>query len=342
MAIRRAAIAAAGTIALSLGLFSATGAPSVSAAAHAPAGSPNGTVTRRAAPNEVTGLAGWGSRAAKALSGRILADQKSLAREGVELTQWGPDAATGKVKVYLTHYSAAARRALITRYGKDIIVAPRSLPRPARDGRQNDTSPFAGGDLITVAEGVCTSGPTVIGNNSGHTFMLMAGHCAEGVGFPIFTDGVEMGTVTNVRLCNDCIDSATVSGTYSDTIWGGSANGSGPLYEEDGSLFAMPGQGSASLVTADGAVTGEVRGVTVIAVNQYVAFNDGFTTRYITEATKSGATVCQPGDSGGPWYQHEGNTGNVEVVGTMVGGSGSTCYYEQIDAITNWFNVHVP
>ena len=87
-------------------------------------------------PNEVTGLAGWGSAAAKVLSNRILADQKSLARQG-QADAVGSGRGHGKVKVYLTHYSATARRALITRYEKDIIVAPRSLPRPARDGRQN-------------------------------------------------------------------------------------------------------------------------------------------------------------------------------------------------------------
>lgn len=341
MAIRRAAITAASTVALSLGLFSVAGAPSISAAAHRPARSPSGPVARRSAPNEVTGLVGWGSAATKALSNRILADQKSLARQAVMLTQWGPDAATGKVKVYLTHYSAAARRALVARYGKGIIVAHRSLPRPALDGRKDDTSPFAGGDTIAGPNGSCTSGPTVIGNNSGNTFMLTAGHC-EPLGFPVITHGVTMGTVTNVRDCNQCIDSETVSGNYSPTIWGGPANGSNPLWQEDGSLFAMPGQGAASLVTADGSVTGEVRSVTVEAVNQNVVFNDGFTHRFITKATKSGTTVCQGGDSGGPWMQHEGNTAAVKVVGTQEGGSGSTCYYVQIDAITTWFNVHVP
>jgi hypothetical protein len=40
--------------------------------------------------------------------------------------------------------------------------------------------------------------------------------------------------------------------------------------------------------------------------------------------------------------QHEGNTAAVAVVGTQEGGTGSTCYYVQIDAITNFFNVHVP
>ena len=152
MGICRTAIIAASTMALSLGLFSAAGASSVSAAAQRPVRSPGGPVARRSAPNEVTGLAGWGSATTKALSNRILAGQKSLARQGVMLTQWGPDPATGKLKVYLTHYSAAARRALVTRYGKDIIVAHRSLPRPALDSRAERHEPVLRGRRHRRAE----------------------------------------------------------------------------------------------------------------------------------------------------------------------------------------------
>jgi hypothetical protein len=76
--------------------------------------------------------------------------------------------------------------------------------------------PFSGGDAIAGPNGSCTSEPTVIGNNSGNTFMLTAGHC-ELLGFPVITHGVTMGAVTNVRDCNQCIDSETVSGNYSAT-----------------------------------------------------------------------------------------------------------------------------
>jgi hypothetical protein len=146
-----------------------------------------------------------------------------------------------------------------------------------------------------------------------------------------------------------CIDSETVSGNYSPDIYGGGATNN-PVYVEAGSLFAMPGQGAASLVTNDGAFSGEVRGITVKAVNQNIRVapdpnnpNQTISLRFMTEAAKPGVSACQEGDSGGPWIQHEGNTSNVLVVGTMEGGSadGSVCYYDQIDAITSFFNVNV-
>lgn len=335
MRIRHAAVAGATTLALAAGLLSALGTVGASAAGHGSAPGRSG-----AGSGGRSGLEGWGSAANKAISNRIDADLKSLAARGIKLTEWGPDPASGKVKIYLTHYSNAARHALEVRYGTAIVVSRQSMPRPSRYGRTNDTVPFAGGDFVTTPLGGCTSGPTVIGNASGNPFMLLAGHCAT-VNSTIKTHGVTMGHVTNVRFCNICIDSETVSGNYADVVWG-AGSGSSPLYNEDGALFAQPGQGQASLVTNDSAYSGEIRGITVQAVNQSVTFSDGITTRLLTKTSKSGATICRPGDSGGPWIQHEGNTGNVKVVGTTVGGTGTTCYYQQINDIDNWFNVHVP
>jgi hypothetical protein len=337
MSIRRAALTGASTLIVTAGLLSALGTAGVSAAARRPAAG-----AHRPVPNEVTGLAGWGSAASKRVTGQIFAARTSLAARGIELTRWGPDPATGKVKVYLTRYTSAARRALITRFGPDVIVARHSMPLPSRQGRTNDTSPFSGGDRIIVGgTEACTSGPTVIGNGSGSTFMLTAGHCGA-VNATVKTHGVTMGHVVNVRFCDGCIDSEFVSGNYSPTAFGGPPTGSQPLWQEDGSLFPQPNKGAASQVTMDGASTGEVRGATVVAVNQNVTFSDGITTRFVTAATKGGSAFCQLGDSGGPWFQHEGNTAAVKIVGTHLGADANTCYYVQIDAITTFFNVHVP
>src|SRR5262245_53020209 len=74
---------------------------------------------------------GWLSPVNKALSQRIFNDREYLARHGVELTEWGPDARTGKTKIYLTHYTPAAARVLYARYGCAIVVATTSEPRPS-------------------------------------------------------------------------------------------------------------------------------------------------------------------------------------------------------------------
>src|SRR5215467_14347851 len=42
-------------------------------------------------------LQGWYSKQNKYITRRIGRDQRALAREGVELTQWGPDPCSGKV-----------------------------------------------------------------------------------------------------------------------------------------------------------------------------------------------------------------------------------------------------
>ena len=74
---------------------------------------------------------GWLSAQNEALSGRIADDQDYLAGHGIQLTQWGPDVRSGKIKIYLTHYTPAAARVLYARYGCAVVVATTSEPRPS-------------------------------------------------------------------------------------------------------------------------------------------------------------------------------------------------------------------
>jgi hypothetical protein len=53
---------------------------------------------------------------------RLRQDQAWLAEQGIEMSQFGPDPASGKVRVYLAHYSIAAHQRLIDRYGSAIVV----------------------------------------------------------------------------------------------------------------------------------------------------------------------------------------------------------------------------
>ena len=61
-----------------------------------------------------------------AVISRLAADRKWLAQQGIELSQWGPDPVSGKVRVYLVHYSEDARQVLVNRYGQDIVVDTQS------------------------------------------------------------------------------------------------------------------------------------------------------------------------------------------------------------------------
>lgn len=54
---------------------------------------------------------------------RLEADREWLAAQGVELAQYGPDPDSGKVQVYLAHYTEQAHQLLADRYGPAIVVA---------------------------------------------------------------------------------------------------------------------------------------------------------------------------------------------------------------------------
>ncbi len=62
------------------------------------------------------------SAESRAVRERLRADHAWLASQGVVISQFGPDPISGKVRVYLAHYSEAAEQVLIERYGTAIVV----------------------------------------------------------------------------------------------------------------------------------------------------------------------------------------------------------------------------
>jgi hypothetical protein len=252
---------------------------------------------------------------------------------------WAQDpAAPNRLQVWLVHYTAARAHAVTARFGAaNVAVASQSRAIPQAQGRTNDTPPYAGGDRIEVPGGSCTSGPTVYGNRANTPYMLTAGHCAN-VGAAIKTpQGRTMGTVTNKRLCDHCIDDETVSGNYARLVWG--ANGI-LLYEDYG---RAPTAGNE--VTVNGSYSGEVRYNRVTNANATVLIGYPDRNRYIRylfiDQNTQGHSACQAGDSGAPVYTHEGNTDNVIINGVHIAGGDGYCYEQRIDAIENWFNVHI-
>ena len=57
---------------------------------------------------------------------RLNADRDWLASQGVELSQWGPDPDSGKIRVYLAHFTEEARHLLAEQYGSAIVVGTES------------------------------------------------------------------------------------------------------------------------------------------------------------------------------------------------------------------------
>jgi hypothetical protein len=135
---------------------------------------------------------------------------------------------------------------------------------------------------------------------------------------------------TNYLATTGHYDISSVVGQFGPYVWGNNS----ASFNVIGSIF--PGVGAG--VTSDGMATGEVRGVTITKTNAEVEDPNDNLLYDMTLAQKPGSTVCQGGDSGGPWYQHTSSPYPVEAVGIQEGEiivdgvpDPSYCAYEQIN-----------
>jgi hypothetical protein len=318
---------------------------------------------------------GWLSARNEALSSRLDSDQPYLSRHGILLTEWEPDSMTGKIKVYLRHYTARAAQAMYARYGCAISVAKVSEPLPHLLGRTNDSPPYLGGDFIYIPGGAppgqtgdwCTGGPIVL-NSSGEYRMLTAGHCTGALGDFVYrsdrtlqTNGPHMGNVTQRSFCDNCLDGAVVDNdasgsSYQPWVWGGGDDGT-PSYVEDGIANPQPSDCSggvpgcaADLVANDSAVSSETDGLVVEAFNTDTNVKDPFTGQTITLVHLSKATgsnseiIAFEGDSGGPWIVRNGSSGTAAIAGitTACNSNCTVAYFTEIGYLQTKFDFTVP
>jgi hypothetical protein len=315
----------------------------------------------------------WGRPGNQRLSARITADYSHLRRMGIQLSRWGPASVSGKIAIFLVHYSPGAARALRALYGNAVLVSRISMPLMTAQARGSDTPPYDGGDFLWLPStgGYCSGGP-IVTNSSGNLRMLTAGHCVSAVGNFVYrsdasgeTNGPHMGNVVDRDRCSGCLDTAVVDNnsagsSYQERVWGLNYNTSNePQYNEVGTAFPNPANCSGGvpgcsgdLVTQDSAVTGEITGIPVVAVSQTMPVS-GISTRALSIActnfhfdNSSGSYVCNSsggkaigdsGDSGGPWIVH-GSGQNVTVAGTDEGGgfcdaNGFNCTEEAYEQI---------
>lgn len=285
------------------------------------------------------------------ISAKLWRAHSHLQAMGINLTQFGPDPASGTVKVTLRKPTASGMSALASARGAAVTSSnyrdeasavlkqqagagitlrseyARGLPVLA--SRDGDIAPYFDGDLIYhVGAGVtCTSGFNMVGPGGGD-YMVTAGHCGSG------TWKTHASTIGNTSLN---YLTATSGNDFQITYLSGGGNGIAwtngtNLAPVTGALFPAVGVP----ITFNGGVTGEVRGVTVQAtsVSQCFSLSPSGTVcaTHLTEAHKNGAVVCQHGDSGGPVYSHTPSV-NLLAVGIIEGTNGSTCWATQIDHI---------
>ncbi len=270
------------------------------------------------------------------LTQTIASQAARLRVQGVRLAQWGPDPASNTVAITLQHYTPAAARALAARYGTGMVSVSRAS-RPALftsyADRFSDFPPFYGGDYIWNNAGVnCTSGLAFVAHRSGNTYSLTAGHCG-GRSWYTNTSTPYLFGRTSTNYLRSGYDIESVRSDAAGLVWSNTSTSYGVV----GAISPSAGQ----RVSFDGAITGQVRGVTILHTNVCLEINYGgteYTACHIAIAEKQGTTVCEQGDSGAPVYQHTAaNFNNVEAVGIFVAGYGPArsflCAYEMIGPV---------
>jgi hypothetical protein len=292
------------------------------------------------------------------ISGKLLRAYSHLRAKGINLAQFGPDPASGTVKVTLRKPTASGMSALASAQGAPVassnyrdeasavlkqqagagitLRSQYATGSPVVASRDGDTAPYFDGDQIYhVGAGVtCTSGFNMVGSGGGD-YMVTAGHCGSG------TWKTHASTIGNTSLnyltatSGNDFQITYLSGAGLGIVWTNGTN-TAPV---TGALFPAVGVP----ITFNGSVTGEVRGVTVQATSQNASVYDPSTnttfvvTNQAIAKSAPGIVCAQPGDSGGPVYSHTPGA-NVLAVGIIEATSPNpdgtdTCFATQIDHI---------
>jgi hypothetical protein len=179
--------------------------------------------------------------------------------------------------------------------------------------RDADAAPFSGGAWIISAKtgNSCSTGFEVILNGTGGTGLTTADHCDPGqsTGNQWATAGQPALLVGTVLRGSGGLDSLILTGqSYQPLIYTGNWDSGTGVFVEDFADAVLD-----SDVCDGGAFTGEVCGIGVVEVNEFV---DGVGPGYTTFSSVSGS--AGPGDSGGPSYFDE--NGGAVAQGTISDG----------------------
>ena len=239
-----------------------------------------------------------------------------LAAVGTQLVQWGPDTQGGVESIGVLNLTKQDTQRLHAMFGVDNIrvynVPLSDVPKATNVDRQNDTSPYNGGDAITNHVGGCTSGFGV--TISGKTYLLTAAHCflpGDNIYNELWPiprgDNNNLGSEWKRDVAYGGQDSAVLNVRGSDLIWTG-AIGNPQRSLVAGWDFIVDGY----QVCQSGAYSGEVcstvqHHANCIWVSDYAGLSgDRYECGVAYATASSGGIANQGGDSGGPVFRFEG------------------------------------
>jgi hypothetical protein len=247
------------------------------------------------------------------ITNSLVSDQQVLNSQGILLQSWGPVPSSNSVGVTLAPsatftsdatYVASAQGVLNSMFGVGAVtVADHTQPvSVTASSRDSDSSPFTGGDGLTMAPSNSCTDSWAVSSSSGADRVLTAGHCRPGE-VKINHDTLELGTTLEQYVGEDEDDFETIGTNEKTAIWkSGSTPYSGVVGYED--------PGLKTLMAVNGDVSGEHTDQIVTLQDGCVAVTDDYYGKYTVcgagEVSDSGVAICHPGDSGRPSV-HQGH-----------------------------------
>lgn len=275
------------------------------------------------------------------ISAQIRSAVQALEGDGLAMAEWGPDPASGTLKVTLSTpsmtqlqelnttlglpagtvtqstYAAEALSELQHLYGTLVSVQLAAGSGPTESNRYNDTPRYSAGDNIESNTTICTSGFSVEGRtNPSHFYALTAGHCGASNNWTVGSSGLSSFGETSRRYYNSSAGTdvqtieynATAPWDYLAQVWTG-ANGA-PAYRTPVAAIDVyyPAKGTA--IYYDGSITKEsaadaVDGGGASYCVYYPTVQHTVCNIIVSSLTDvAGSDVTQPGDSGGPVFTY--------------------------------------
>lgn len=248
----------------------------------------------------------------------LTAAKTAGAHVAAQLLQWGPDPITGRVRVGISRQANADDISeLNVAFGNRIEIT--EVDASTTTSRENDTSPFYGGDRINGPSHTCTGG---FGTHSaaGIHYLVTAGHCGSGT----WTSGsVTVGNVVNVQNTNNGLDVEAIRpGSTAPLVFTGCLSCSNTV-----AIHGQYDPRGGEPVCFSGSFSLFACGATVGSIENCVYFGDLQKTTCHLAFASGPQYYSQPGDSGGPvLYQ---SAGAFYAAGTIVG--------NQSDISSAWF-----
>jgi hypothetical protein len=288
---------------------------------------------------------------------KVLRGASSLASHGIKVIEFWPSVQTGMEMIGVKNLTPHARAVLGTRFGRSnirVFNVTRGQMPVLTAGRDDDSSPFNGGDNITDFSFFCSSGFGII--ISGTSYLLTAGHCFP-VGDDIYNElcngngcgtggDAFMGSIKERSWTNNNGDTEVINTRGSDLIWTGVIGS--PVRSLVAGWTTNP---VGDQVCQSGSYSGETCDLVINNNNECMTFDSVHVCHLIHAYSPSHAIANQIGDSGGPVFRFLSD--GLNATGTITGSttadnvpckynifSGEVCFWDIFYTAIDWTLPH--